>query len=423
MESEIKDSNTFERVNATEQEACNELSLSGYIRSGDKQKLPMLYASTKMHKNPIGFRFITAGRDTILQNLSISVSKCLKLLLKTANMSFNYKIKGIENHISIIDNRNKVINFINLANNSNGDRKCISTWDFSTLYTNIPHDQLKANIRKFVCNIFECNEKVKNPKKFVCSSDYRKIAYYSKSRSRSNNVCFDRNQLIDAIEFIIDHSYIKFHNNIFRQQIGIPMGTNCAPFLANIYLHVYEYDYIKALISKGDISTAKCIANMFRYQDDCVSINDNGLFSRHLKYIYPKEMVLKSTNISRDKCTFLDLTISIYRGRFVYYMFDKRDDFGFAISNYPNLKGNIPSMLAYGVYTSQIGRLCDVNSSAKRFFHDLAKMTVKFTTQGFDITKLYKRYKDFLNKSMWKWSKFNYNMFRNDSISKIFKGC
>ena len=42
-------------------------------------------------------------------------------------------------------------------------------------------------------------------------------------------------------------------------------------------------------------------------------------------------------------------------------MYDKRDDFGFNIVNFPHLCGNIPSKPAYGVYISQlvgIGRIC-----------------------------------------------------------------
>ena len=47
-----------------------------------------------------------------------------------------------------------------------------------------------------------------------------------------------------------------------------PMGTNCAPFLANVFLHVYEYEYLQKLVNQGDIETAINIAKTFKYQDD-----------------------------------------------------------------------------------------------------------------------------------------------------------
>ena len=55
-------------------------------------------------------------------------------------------------------------------------------------------------------------------------------------------------ELIQAVNFIIDNSYITFKGLVYKQIIGIPMGTNCAPHLANIYLHVYEYKYLCKLV-------------------------------------------------------------------------------------------------------------------------------------------------------------------------------
>ena len=71
------------------------------------------------------------------------------------------------------------------------------------------------------------------------------------------------------------------------------MGTNCAPFLANIFLHVYEYEYLNKLMNEGNVVTAKLISNTFRYQDDCISLNDNDTFRHHYKNIYPIEMTLE----------------------------------------------------------------------------------------------------------------------------------
>ena len=143
---------------------------------------------------------------------------------------------------------------------------------------------------------------------------------------------------------------------IFRQIIGIPMGTNCAPHLANIFLHIYEYEYLDKLVQEGNIEIAIKLSNTFRYIDDCIAINDDNLFAIHYKNMYPKELILKNTNISINKCTFLDLTISIYRHKFLHYSWDKRNEFDFHVVNYPNLSDNIPSGPSYGVFTSQLIR-------------------------------------------------------------------
>ena len=39
-------------------------------------------------------------------------------------------------------------------------------------------------------------------------------------------------------------------NQIFRQEIGIRMGTDCAPYLANLFLFVYEFDFMNTKLKK-----------------------------------------------------------------------------------------------------------------------------------------------------------------------------
>ena len=52
-------------------------------------------------------------------------------------------------------------------------------------------------------------------------------------------------QLVEQIKFLVDNilDYIKVGDKIFRQTIGIPMGTDCAPLLANLFLSYYEYKF------------------------------------------------------------------------------------------------------------------------------------------------------------------------------------
>ena len=45
--------------------------------------------------------------------------------------------------------------------------------------------------------------------------------------------------------------FFFFAGKVFQQTVGIPMGTNCAPFLDNIFLYSYEADFIQALLSTG----------------------------------------------------------------------------------------------------------------------------------------------------------------------------
>ena len=252
---------------------------------------------------------------------------------------------------------------------------------------------------------------------YVNASQRSKRAYFSKKR-RKSGVCFSEIELIEAVNLIIDNSYINFKDNIYKQIIGIPMGTNCAPHLANIYLHVYEYKYLQKLVHQKKIDEAKQLSNVFRYQDDCIAINDNNLFSEHAANIYPREMILKKTNITVNKTTFLDLTISIFRNKFLHYSWDKRRDFKFQVMNYPHMSGNIPSGPTYGVYTSQLVRFCDINMSFNHFVTDIKVLTSKFIAQGFLSEKLKDKFVRFRNEYYFKWAKYNTDI--SSCVNKVF---
>ena len=38
--------------------------------------------------------------------------------------------------------------------------------------------------------------------------------------------------------------HVRFGSKLYRQIIGIPMGTNCAPLVADLFLFCYERDFL-----------------------------------------------------------------------------------------------------------------------------------------------------------------------------------
>ena len=310
----------------------------------------------------------------------------------------------MDNCIFIIDNRDKVVQFMDQSNQKQ-EKKSVSTWDFSTLYTKIPHDKLKTKVAKFIRKMFNIVADSKKADVFITCSDKSKKAYFSKSHSKTN-ISFSAEELIKHVRIIVDNSYIIFRNKVFRQIVGIPMGTNCAPFLANIFLHMYEYEYLQKLVDQGKIREAKLVSQTFRYQDDCISFNDNGMFLIHYHQIYPPEMQLENTNTSAAVCNFLDLRISIFRGKFKYKSYDKRRDFGFEICNYPNLTGNVPWRGSYGVFMSQIVRFCIINQSKNDFIKDIKAMLPKILNQGFETHMLKHVFLKFCIRYFYMWAKY-----------------
>ena len=55
---------------------------------------------------------------------------------------------------------------------------------------------------------------------------------------------------------------------------------------------------------------------LYRYQDDCIALEDNSTFREFVSDIYPEEMEVENTNVSPYSSTYLDLHIIVYRGKY-----------------------------------------------------------------------------------------------------------
>ena len=54
-------------------------------------------------------------------------------------------------------------------------------------------------------------------------------------------------ELCEAFTFLMDNIYVQFDGMVYQQIVGIPMGTNCAPLIANLFLYCYERDFMSNL--------------------------------------------------------------------------------------------------------------------------------------------------------------------------------
>ena len=42
-------------------------------------------------------------------------------------------------------------------------------------------------------------------------------------------------KVCEALTLLLDNIYIRFGSKLYRQIVGIPMGTNCAPLVADLF--------------------------------------------------------------------------------------------------------------------------------------------------------------------------------------------
>ena len=202
------------------------------------------------------------------------------------------------------------------------------------------------------------------------------------------------------LNFLIDNIFVVFGGMVFQQTIGIPMGTNCAPLLADLFLYSYEAEFVQNLLSNKQKKLAACFNFTFRYIDDVLSLN-NDSFHRHLHAIYPPELEIKETTETSSSASYLDLLLSVSNGILSTRLYDKRDDFDFRIVNFPFISSNILESPAYGVYISQLIRYARACSSYCDFIYRGKAQTAKLIEQGYVQNRLkvyglkfYDRYND-----------------------------
>lgn len=101
-------------------------------------------------------------------------------------------------------------------------------------------------------------------------------------------------------EFLMDNVYAVFGDQVFRQSVGILMGTNCVPLLANLFLYSFKEEFIEKLLYEKKNKISRCDST-FRYTS-----HDFYLLIRNVRFInvdsihvYPNELEIKHTTVSR----------------------------------------------------------------------------------------------------------------------------
>jgi hypothetical protein len=183
-------------------------------------------------------------------------------------------------------------------------------------------------------------------------------------------------------------------DSMFKQVIGIPMGTDCAPFLANLYLFSYEYKWLTKKFEQKEFDVLDKFKCCFRYIDDLLCINNDQLMDQVMSEIYPKELAL-TTDEAVQHAEYLDLDLEIRNGKIHSKLFDKRDAFGFSIVNFPDLSGNIPAKHSYGVFASQLIRYARCCMDVEDFTSRAKILVQRLTAQSFKKRQLRRVFEKF----------------------------
>ena len=236
---ELSKSSTFIPTQSTEQILTTQHShYTEKLEVPSKDNiLPTMYWVPKLHKTPYKHRFISASSRCSTTNLSIHLTSaltCIKELLikycaKTyENSGVNY-FWSVKNSLEVLEKLQTIKRPVT----------AIDSYDFSTLYTTLPHNLIKSKLGQLIKWSFKFSGL-----QFICCNKKQGFFSHTVYKNYCSWTCDD---MLKALNLLLDNIFVRFGNSVYQQVIGIPMGTNCAPLIADLFLFCYERDFMKKL--------------------------------------------------------------------------------------------------------------------------------------------------------------------------------
>ena len=252
----------------------------------------------KLHKTPYKARFIANSSSCTTTELSKLLTSCLTAVIRYCEKVYERSGKNL---FWSIKNSGEVLNKLK---SRRFRATSLSTYDFSTLYTTLPHNLIKEKLTNLIEWTFKregspyiaCNER----QAFFTSEDTKRYKLWS-----CQNVC-------EALIYLLDNIYIRFGTKLYRQIVGIPMGTNCAPLVADLFLFCCERDFMTSLSDVKQAEIIEAFKSTSRYLDDLLNI-DNPYFEGMVNRIYPPELQLNKANTSDTEALFFWICIYLFQ--------------------------------------------------------------------------------------------------------------
>ena len=328
--------------------------------------LPYLYSIPKLHKSPPKFRYI-AGVSNPLPRVE-NTSQLQRIFNRPPYMATCSTTPASKKLCKYLQT---VMYLLRLKDNDlfkkTGCRRCWfvtdiddvfreikqnipilrglkpRTFDFATMYTNIPHQKIFNNIRAVI-------EEAR--------------LYRETLTSDSIPLLPDPDIIMDHLQFVVSNTFLCNNREDIKQQtIGIPMGTNAAPEIANLTLYHDESQYVDSLIRDGFFAAARRHSHTRRYIDDLLlwDIQPPPPDLYGLDYAETKE--------ADGSVSFLGARISTQaNGLINMSVFDKTASWkNFPVIRYTHGESNVPAHQSSGIVLSQLIRYRLICSSIKAF--------------------------------------------------------
>jgi hypothetical protein len=282
----------------------------------------------------------------------------------------------------------------------------LRTIDFKTMYTQLQHRDLKNGLRKALIDVRDILAK-----KFGVTSEvaWTRIIVSSSKDGPSwtlldepaRRECMSIKHLFEASKTIIDNCYTFTGGQVFLQVIGLPMGAEPSPPLANLYFYSLEKEFVdKKVAELGEDEVIKRYLGFrfnLRYIDDlimpdlddqiapCMSEADYG----GCKY---------SITGRGTKVVFLGIQVTKEKNRApIFRAQDKQQFFDFTVVRYPTWYSTIPRHVRVGTLVGMLVRTMRLTTNNDDFFAEVKYLYQLFRARQYKLDEMKQGIQKFLH--------------------------
>lgn len=257
-----------------------------------------------------------------------------------------------------------------------------TTYDFTTLYTKLPLNKIVENMQIAITEAMEYKTTAQQQQ----GRNGEIMAKYATLKSTE--------ELMDYVNFIVNNTFIANSvNEVYRQQVGIPMGTNCAPEIANLVLYVWESRYIDVLRNSNRMDIVYSHKYTKRFIDDIICFNAQAFPQEAYEGLEYSQQTHPDGSVN-----FLGAKFHNYQQRFRISVFDKAKEWPVKVIRYPSENSNTPQHQAKGIYIGELRRYQLMVNSLTAFKEATSTLTRNMYMRGYDMKLMKHSWRSFMNK-------------------------
>jgi len=232
------------------------------------------------------------------------------------------------------------------------------------------------------------------------------------------------NDIMAMISYMVSNTYIMLADQSFKQQIGVPMGTNSGGSLIDFYLFQYEFEFMTQLHQRKLWTLFTLFCHTMRYLDDINSINNphfqdllyTDMESKEITGVYPRHALTLQLVRKAASTQYMDTILALANHQQAKHLmnklftrsYDKTTDDKFRkvqIIKYPSPYSLLPRSTGLNVIITEAHRLTHINMDLKDFISALTALIKNLVLKGFKqdklISKLFQFFKTYKSAALY----------------------